>query len=290
MKNVKTFLYRILCGMFLGISVFAPGVSGSVMAIAMGIYRDLVRIASNPLVELKKNIRFLIPLGIGVVVSAVLFVMTFRFLFEQHEKATLLLFVGLIAGNLPVIGRELKQHSLRTRDFVGGAVAFAIAVGMGLLAVGAGQFTGTAGVTVGFLSVIVSGFVAGAITLVPGMSISAILIMLGVYGQVIVMAETLFRLQFTYLPQLIALLAAAVLGLAISAKAIKKLFDRHPGFANSCVFGFMTGTMVGIFIEALYLANEGFNWLFGGALFLLGVAIASLFMLLGKYMNRKSED
>ena len=52
---MKSFLYRVLCGFCLGISVFAPGISGSIMAIIMGIYDKLLDIASNPLKNFKKN-------------------------------------------------------------------------------------------------------------------------------------------------------------------------------------------------------------------------------------------
>ena len=56
MSRVKKFLYRVLCGFFLGLSVFAPGFSGSVIAITMGIYKDLVGIASNPFKRFKQNV------------------------------------------------------------------------------------------------------------------------------------------------------------------------------------------------------------------------------------------
>ncbi|MCL2563419.1 MAG: DUF368 domain-containing protein [Oscillospiraceae bacterium] len=287
MKTLKTFLYRIVCGFFLGLSVFAPGFSGSVMAIAMGIYQDLLKIMSNPLHELKKNLRFLIPLGIGIVLSGVLFVLTFRVLFERYEKGILLLFVGLIAGNLPVIGRELKQHSFKKRYLVGGLAAFGIALTFGILAVG-GTAPGEAGVTAGFPEFAAAGFIAGAVTLVPGMSISAILIMLGVYGQLFAVAESLLSLELTYVPHLLAMLCAAVLGLVLTSRGIKKVFDRMPGFANACVFGFMSGTLIGIFVEALYIPDAYFNWWLGGGLFLAGLGIATGFILLGRYMNKQA--
>jgi len=289
MKTLKTFYFRVMCGFFLGLSAFAPGFSGSVMAIAMGVYQDLIQIVSNPLRDWKKNLRFMLPIGVGVVISAVLFVIAFRFLFERFEKATLMLFVGLIAGNLPVIGAEIKKHSFKKRYLGGGVTAFAIALGFGLIAVGGGHISGAAGVTVSFPLLVASGFFAGAITLVPGMSISAILIMLGVYGQLLAMAESLFRLETTYLPHLLGLLAAAVLGLVLTSRGIKSVFDRVPGFANACVFGFMSGTLIGIFLETLYIAGGYFHWPLGGGMFLAGLAVATLFVFLGRHMNVKVE-
>ena len=65
------FLYRIFSGFFLGISLFAPGFSGSIAAIIMGVYQDLVRIISNPFKQFKQNIIFCLPLIIGALISAV---------------------------------------------------------------------------------------------------------------------------------------------------------------------------------------------------------------------------
>jgi len=114
------FIYRVFCGFFLGLSVFAPGISGSVIAIIMGIYHDLIRIVSNPFKQLKANVLFCMPLAIGAAISAVLFVITFKFLFSTYEKATYLLFVGLIAGNLPVIFAEIKKYEFQKSYQAGG--------------------------------------------------------------------------------------------------------------------------------------------------------------------------
>ena len=55
-SGVTGFFYRMLCGAFLGISIIAPGISGSIMAVMMGIYDELIGIISNPFKNLKKNI------------------------------------------------------------------------------------------------------------------------------------------------------------------------------------------------------------------------------------------
>ena len=66
---MKKFLYGILCGFCLGISVFAPGISGSVMAIILGIYDKLLDIVANPFRNFKKNLKFLFPMGISIISS-----------------------------------------------------------------------------------------------------------------------------------------------------------------------------------------------------------------------------
>jgi len=254
-----------------------------VVAIAMGIYHDLVKIVSNPITEIRKNIRFLIPLLLGAAISLILFVVIFRLLFERFHQAILFLFVGLIAGNLPLIAKELRGYSVRWREVVGGIAAFAIALGLSLVSEGVGS-SGETGVTIWEMAL--AGFLAGAVTFIPGMSISAILIVMGVFGPFILMMESLVRLQTTYLPHVIVLILCAVLGLVLTARGIKKVFKRVPALANACVLGFMSGTLIGIFIESLYAEDLYFHWGLGAIMLLAGAALSSIFILLGKHMNR----
>jgi len=294
------FFYRILCGFFLGLSVFLPGLSGSVIAIIMGIYQDILRIVSNPFKKLKENIVFCVPLAIGVGISAILFVVVFSYLFETYEKAAYLLFVGLIAGNLPVIYSEIKKYEFKKRYLSGGAVAFIMVLIIGFLATENRQTSGIE--NIGLPILMISGFFAGVVALVPGMSVSSILIIFGVYSQLLFIAETLLRssinylihffvtdtllINFNYLIHFAFFGAFAVAGLVLAAGSIKAAFEKHPGFANVTVFGFMSGSLIGILIQSLSMYDSNFSWLFGGAMLAAGLAISMLFVVLGKTMNK----
>jgi len=289
MSKLKQFFYYIFCGFFLGISAFAPGFSGSVMAITMGIYGDLVRIMSNPLKELRQNLSFFIGIAIGIAISGILFVLAFRVLIERHLRATFLLFVGLILGNLPMIAKEIKQFQFQKRYLIGGLLSFAFALILSLVGFGASQMASADTESVLFLRLALAGFIAGAITLVPGMSISAILIMLGVYGSLIAMVDGLLHLNWHYLPPVLGTILFAALGLILTARIIKRIFKRFPGFANTCVFGFMSGTLVGILIESFFLEDQSFTWPLGIFTLIVGLGVSILFILLGGEMRKKAE-
>jgi len=284
MAKIKKFLYRVLCGFFLGLSIVAPGISGSVIAISMGIYRDLVRIASNPFKRLKQNILFCLPLGIGAGISAVLFVLVFQLLFQRYEKATYLLFVGLISGNLHVIFAQAKKCGLRWRYLIGAGAAFASALGFGLLAAGPGLEPGAALPSLPMLAL--GGLAAGASLLVPGLSASMILILFGVYGQLIAAAHALLGLDFTYALPFGLCVLCILAGLVLASKGIKLVFDHYPGFANSMVLGFMLGSLAGILASSLRLPDTNFNWLLGTLMLAAGAGISVLFVVLGKRMER----
>ena len=114
-SNANNFFYRMLCGAFLGISVIAPGISGSIMAVMMGIYDDLINIISNPFKGFKKNFMYLLPMGIGAVISMLLLLKALDFLFENFTVPAYLLFMSLIAGSVPSVFEEAKKDTLKKK-------------------------------------------------------------------------------------------------------------------------------------------------------------------------------
>ena len=284
---VTRFLYRVLCGFLLGVSVFAPGFSGSIIAIILGVYQDILRIISNPFKELKKNIIFCFPLAIGVAISAVLFILTFKFLFETYEKATYLLFVGLVAGNIPIIFAEVKKDNFKNHYLIGGVGAFAAALALVLFAMGVDQVSGTETLTSSWFLLALGGFAGGATALIPGMSVSMVLIIIGLYRQLIFTAETLLHMDFTYLIPFGFFCLCAVVGLVSVSRGIKYAFNKYPGFSNTTVLGFMAGSLIGVLIECLKMSDANFNWLLGAIMLAVGLGLSMLFVVLGRVMNKE---
>ncbi|MCL2446873.1 MAG: DUF368 domain-containing protein [Oscillospiraceae bacterium] len=311
MEFIKRLFIRTFAGAFLGISVFAPGISGSVVAIAMGVYHDIVRIASNPLKIFKKdNMLFLAPIAIGMVVSAIGLVVLFPELFAQYQKTAFLLFTGLIAGNLPMIYAEVKPYTFRASHGVAGFIAFVSAVGIMLLSIVMTD-TATMGVTSAWWLFLVGGLVAGMLTLVPGMSIATLLIVMGIYHQVVyasgelmsgnavgrvyeVYAETGELMLISspgtmYWLALVLFVVGVVAGLVLVAKSIAKCFEKWPGPSHSSVLGFMAGSLVGMAIMAIDAEQANFSWIVGFIALLVGVGISIGFMVMGKKMNTAAE-
>ena len=271
---MKSFLYRILCGFCLGISVFAPGISGSIMAIIMGIYDKLIEIMANPFKNLKQNIKFLFPMGIGAVISLVLFVLVFSYLFETYEKAVYMLFIGLIAGNLPMIYKEARKSEFKWYYLVGSVIAVAVAFVIGVMSESAGS---TQGIIAGdnFIYLAICGAVAGFASLVPGMSISMILIVMGVYDKLIESAKS-FDIV------VIAVVGIAfVVAMVLSSRLIKFIFEKFSGLAHFMVLGFLVGSIGGIFCS---LPSDGSN-VAGVIMLVIGLAVSLLFVYLGKKVN-----
>lgn len=279
-QKTKRFLFRLLCGFFLGVSVIAPGVSGSVMAVMMGIYRDLINIISNPFKNFKRNLFYLLPMGIGAVVSLAVFVKLFAFLFEHYPTPARLLFMGLIAGGLAEVFRQARSVRFKRHYIIGILAAFAIALTVGMLARG-GSALETDHLSLWFLCA--AGAVAGVSSMVPGMSVSMILMLFGVYDYLLQAASA-----FTYdLMHTISVILPVglcfLIGMVLFSNLTKIIFDRFPGLAYYMVFGFMCGTLFAIFPASL--PDTAGGWAVCILMFLAGLLISGMFQFLGKKFN-----
>ena len=276
---MRSFLYRTLCGFCLGISVFAPGISGSIMAIIMGIYDKLLDIASNPFKKLKANLMFLFPLGIGAVISLVLFVLVFSYLFETYEKAVFMLFIGLIIGNLPMVYKEARMSKFRWYYILGAVAALTVALVVGIMSEGSGEIKTAAGNT-GLIYIAISGALAGFASLIPGMSVSMILIVMGVYDHLIASAKALDIITIAVVG------TSFLIAMVLSSKLIKFIFSKFSGMAHFMVMGFLIGSVGGIF----YTLPKGGSNLAGTVMLVIGLAISLLFVYLGKKVNIDEKD
>ena len=282
---MKNFFYRIFCGFFLGLSVFAPGVSGSVMAVMMGIYDQLLTVISNPFKNFKKNVIYLIPLGIGVVLSLVLFILAFEWLFDNYEKATYLLFLGLMAGNLPVVFKGANKEGFKGYFLIGIIIAFAIALAVGIMRYVTPESQASAVTDPTFIYLAVCGLVAGVCSMMPGMSISMILITLGIYNYLLHTARAIVPAFGRHELAVAGVVAGCfIIGMIGFSNVTKRIFDRYSGFANFMVFGFMCGSLASICIN-LPPSDEKFNWFVGALMLLIGLGISLLFVFLSRKFN-----
>jgi len=283
---MKNFFYRIFCGFFLGISIFAPGVSGSVMAVMMGIYNRLIDIVSNPFKNLKKNIIYLFPMGIGGLLSFIMFVVGFSYLFETYETATRLVFIGLIAGNLPVVFKDANKSGFKPRYAIGIASAFALAVGVGVIRMMMPEAVMGVEMSVNFIYYAISAVVAGIASMIPGMSISMILMVFGVYDRLMLSAKALITAPNMYEFALMGIVGICfIAAMVVFSNFTKYILRRYHGFAYFMVFGFMCGSLVSIFLK-LPKDEPNFNWFVGAIMLLIGMGISSLFVFLGKKFNK----
>lgn len=291
-SNTNNFFYRMLCGAFLGISVIAPGISGSIMAVMMGIYDDLINVISNPFKKFKKNFMFLLPMVLGAVISMLLLIRALDFLFENYTVPAYLLFMSLIAGSVPTVIEEAKQEPIKKKYFIGTIIAFAFALTIGILAKSDFAISiDTTNTTSAAMKVYlpVCGAISGMMSMVPGMSISMLLMMFGIYEPLLNLATGLmspdrwftsawFGEGFTVATVVLAFLV----GMVLFSNITKTVFKKYHSLGFLMVLGFMSGSVVSIFPG---LPKGLLNWVLSFVAISIGLAISYLFKVLGKKFN-----
>ena len=179
------FIFDMLKGMVMGIANVIPGVSGGTMAVSMGIYDKLIGSITHLFKDLKKSIITLLPIGLGMVIGILALARVIEFMFERIPVQTNTFFIGLIAGGLPMIIKEVKGQKIKLSGIVGFLVFFVLVIGMAALDGASGNNAEFSKGITDIIKLFGAGIVAAATMVIPGVSGSMMLMLLGYYEPVI---------------------------------------------------------------------------------------------------------
>lgn len=244
----------ILKGMVIGIANAIPGVSGGTMMVSMGIYDKLIHCLTHLFKEFKKSVKFVTPIILGAALGVVLLSAVIEKMFTFIPIQTNLLFIGLIVGGLPMMVNKVKGQKLGVGAILGFVLFFALVVGLAALGETEGQ---AADVTFGFVNCIKLfgvGIVAAATMVIPGVSGSMMLMIMGYY-QVIIetindMVKALIQFDISGIligcGVLIPVAVGAVIGIFAIAKLVEMLFEKAPTVAYSSIIGLIVASPIAI--------------------------------------------
>lgn len=240
--------------MVIGIANIIPGVSGGTMAVAMGIYDKLIHALTHIKSEFKKSMKLLVPviIGAGIALVALSFVITTAL--EKYPIPTNLLFIGLIVGGLPAVCRKVKGNPLKPQHVIAALAFFALVVGMALFGGGKGA---DADLSFGFVNVLIlfgCGIIAAATMVIPGVSGSMILMLLGYYEPVVAAIKD-FMTALAHLDMdgvvsglgiLVPFGLGALFGIVVIAKLIEWIFRKYSLVAFWAIIGLIVASPVAI--------------------------------------------
>lgn len=253
---------NILKGIVIGISSVLPGVSGGTMAVSMGIYDKLIHCVTHFFKDFKKNVLFLCPIGIGVVISIIASAFGLDYLFETFPIQTNLLFIGLILGGLPAIYDKVKGTTIRPAHILCIVLLFLLVVGMALLN---GQQGGDVAIHTGisdFVKLFLVGIIAAATLVIPGVSGSMMLILMGYYNPILdtikEFVAALLHMDMKAMGKVLFILIPFGIGVVVGGVLIAKLmefvFEKYSFHAYWAIIGLLLASpiailMVGNFTE-----------------------------------------
>lgn len=253
-------LKNICKGMLIGIANIIPGVSGGTMAVSMGIYDQLIHCISHPFKDLKNNLLFLFPIALGMGMAIIASAFGIDYLFETFPLQTNLLFSGLILGSLPAIYGKVKTVTLRLGHILAAVIFFAIVVGMAVFNGVGGSYVQLEATVIGMLLLFFVGVVASATMVIPGVSGSMMLLLLGYYNPILDTIKAFFvavlGFDFPALFSAVLILApfgvGVLVGMVVIAKIIEIVFERFPTYAYWAIIGLLFGSPIAILMVGTF--------------------------------------
>jgi len=245
---------NILKGVVIGIANIIPGVSGGTMMVAMGIYDKLIHCITHLFSEFKKNILFLAPIAVGMILAVIGSSFTIEKLFLYFPFQTSLLFVGLVVGGLPAMWKNVKGKKITFGHGIVFLAFFLLVTLMALLGDAEGNAVTLSLDIVSMLKLFLVGTIAAATMVIPGVSGSMVLLLIGYYTPIL-SAITDFisaALSFDMAAILtgVVILAPFGIGIVIGVFAIAKLieiiFNKFPLYAYWAIIGLIVASPIAI--------------------------------------------
>ena len=254
MRSRNTFDYITLFfkGVFMGIADAMPGISGGTIALLLGIYEELIRSISelklSLFFELKKgfnpfwkklNGNFLLALVSGIGISLISFVKISANFLESFPLFIWSFFLGLIFATVNVIYKLINQWSSLNFFFLIISITFSYFLS---------SFSIYETDEISLLYILFSGVIASSAMILPGISGSLILVILGVYAYLIKSLDNLEMIViFTFM-------SGALIGLLGFSRILKHLFNKHRDTTYTVMLGLVIGS-----IEKVWPWNKSFS-------------------------------
>lgn len=245
---------NILKGVVIGLANIIPGVSGGTMMVAMGIYDKLIHCITHLLKELKKSILFLIPIVIGMGIALVGGSFTIDKLFELFPLQTSLCFVGLVVGGLPAMWKNVKGNKIKPGHMIAFVAFFAVVVIMAFIGEANGSAADLSFNVVNVVKLFVIGVVAAATMVIPGVSGSMVLLLLGYYNPIISTISDFFSALKDFdidgllkgFGILFPFGIGVLVGIFAIAKLIEIIFTKFPLYAYWAIIGLIVASPIAI--------------------------------------------
>ena len=248
---------QILQGMVVGIANIIPGVSGGTMMVAMGLYDRLIHAITHLKSEFKESMKLLIPIFAGAGIAIIALSRLFEFLLATWPIPTNFAFCGLIAGSLPFIFKKVKGHKVTVSKIIPFLIFFGVVILMALLGETGGA---SADVSFGFVNVLKLfgvGVIAAATMVVPGVSGSMMLMLLGYYDTILKaindFVDALVKFDMGGLATGLGILApfgiGVVIGIFLIAKLIEFIFSKAEIHAYYGIIGLILASPIAILMK-----------------------------------------
>jgi len=279
-KNIILFIK----GFIMGIANIIPGVSGGTLAIILGIYEDFISALSHFFKNFKKNLIFILPVGLGMLAAIATMSNVIDYSLHKFTLATVMFFVGLVLGGIPLLLNKVKgkKDSKVFANIIAFIITFSIVI---FMAVAKLIFSTDFSISFAHLSIIslilifLVGILAAGTMVIPGVSGSLVLMLIGYYEPVIKTIKSLVHFDNVAHNGLIILIfgLGIIVGIVGIARLFEYLFKKHETVTYYGVLGFIFASVIAIPVStftSISLTFKVLELVIGLVFLLIGTVIA----------------
>lgn len=247
-----------------------PGVSGAMLAINFGVYEKLLSAITNFFDNLRSNFIFLLKVGFGGLLAIMLGSNGILYLFTNYKFLTMLFFIGLMLGGTYRFSKKIYYQ----RKHI---IILLVIIGL-FLYLSLGNINNLGVLPNNEIKYFLGGFTEIFASIVPGISGTSLLMILGIYEDIIELIANVYN--FNYILDNINIYFSYSIGMIISfiinCYLVNYLIKKHKNNSYVLVLGLSLASIIYLLIMTFKLKFVLFELLIGIVLFVLGIIIANL--------------
>jgi len=230
----------LLKGVAIGVAMLIPGVSGGTMAIILGVYDELIHSVSSFFKDIKKNFVYLINIAIGGIIGVLAFSKLVEYALDNFRHPTMYFFIGIVIGGIPVLYQKVDNSKEQVKNWLYFGFGFIIVLVMSIYNGTIVNLANSTGV-LQFIFLFIAGIVISIALILPGISTSFMLLVLGMYD------ITIKAINNLYISYLAPIAIGLVFGTFATAKILENAMKRKPSQTYMLILGFVAGSIIPVF-------------------------------------------
>ena len=251
MKKIKDNFTLIIKGFIMGIANVIPGVSGGTLAVILGVFKDFVGSISNIFKSFKKSVLFLLPIVLGMGVAVVASSKLIETCLTYYPLATILFFVGLILGGVPILFNKIKGEMKSIPNYIIFIIMFSFILLFTFVISGEKNVELVSLTFIDYILLLIVGAFASASMVIPGISGSMVLMTVGYYNSILATVSDIFNFANFWhnVSILIPFGLGVIVGILLIAKLITFLLNKFEVKTYFAIFGFIFSSLIVIFFK-----------------------------------------
>lgn len=301
MKYIKDNFFRLVKGIVIGIAIILPGVSGSTLAVILGVYDDIIEALANFEKHFKKSVVTMLPLVIGVGIGFLAFWYPLIWLIAKAPLPTMAVFAGFILGGFPEFFGKIKGNFKVWRLLIL-ILTMLLGFSIGAASVLFSLDTSSLFVTLNFwgcISLFLVGVFVSSAIFIPGVSGAMLLIAMGFWDPISGAFKNLLAFSniFANIIWIGCFGVGMVVGLLSFSRVINMMLKKHTATSNFAIIGFVIGSIISAFYNydivvtyAAYQNTPVWVYLLSAALLLAGLSGGYIMYLFDRKSKKAKEE